>query len=303
MIVHLGLDLVAPEWGAATVCIGTFDGVHLGHQALIREAVRQARDHEEPAIIVTFDRHPLAVLNPDRCPPALASQEQNLAEFARLGAAMAVVIPFDLGMSQTPAAEFLQSVLQDKLRAKRLVVGHDFAMGKGREGTTAWLTERIPTTVLPAVEIGGHRISSSEIRALVSQGDAEEAEALLGRPYALSGIVIGGQKLGRTLGFPTINLARTVDQVVPADGVYAGRCRTPFGAFKAAISIGTRPSVKSNGHRTIEAYLIDYSGESLYGFSVELSVLKKVREELKFDTLDALKEQMSLDVQACRNLA
>jgi riboflavin kinase/FMN adenylyltransferase len=300
MIIHLGIDLLLPEWTSATVCIGTFDGVHLGHQALIREAVRQARENEEPAIVVTFDRHPLAILAPDRCPPSLASQEQNLAVFASLGASMAVVLPFDLAMSQTPAGDFLQNVLIAKLRATRLVVGHDFAMGRGREGATDWLAARIPTTVLEAVQAEGHRVSSSEIRQLVASGGVAHAAVLLGRAYALSGVVVGGEKLGRQLGYPTINLARTVDQVTPADGIYAGRCRTPLGEFQAAISIGRRPTVAKDGPRTVEAFLLDYPGDSLYGAPVELSFLTKLRDELKFDSLEALKKQMALDVAACR---
>ncbi len=202
---------------------------------------------------------------------------------------------FDHSLAETTAEQFLDGILLDRLKAVKVVVGHDFAMGKNRTGTPTWLSQRIQTEVVPPFEIGGVRVSSSAIRALVAAGDVASANRLLGRPFALEGIVVAGEKLGRTLGYPTLNLARAHPQAIPGDGVYAGVCRTQFGLFKAAISIGMRPTVGGK-HRTIEAYLLDYPGLSLYGSSVELSFQERLRDELDLHTLDALKHQIEADV-------
>lgn len=295
MLVHFGVDLIAAEWPESIVCIGTFDGVHRGHQALIQTAVSQARDRELPAVIVTFDRHPAAILAPDRKPASLGTLEQNVIAMRHLGAGVCVILPFNDVLRQTPAEHFLERILRVKLHASSLVVGHDFALGRDRVGTAEWLAERIPTTILPPVEEAGVRISSSAIRAAIAAGRVEEAAGYLGRPYALRGVVIGGQKLGRTLGYPTINLARSTDQAIPADGVYAGRAVTPQGEYRAAISIGMRPAVHGT-HRTVEAFLLDYPGESLYGQAVELSFVARLRDELPFESLDDLVAQMAKDV-------
>ena len=295
MLVHFGVDLIAAEWPESIVCIGTFDGVHRGHQALIQTAVDQARARELPAVIVTFDRHPAAILDPQRKPASLGTLEQNVIAMRQLGAGACVILPFNEDLRQTPAEHFLERILRAKLHASALVVGHDFAMGRDRVGTADWLAERIPTTILPPVEEAGVRISSSAIRAAIAEGNVSEAARFLGRPYALRGVIIGGQKLGRTLGYPTINLARSTDQAIPADGVYAGRAVTPQGEFRAAISIGMRPAVQGK-HRTVEAFLLDYPGDSLYGQAVELSFVARLRDELPFARLDDLVAQMAKDV-------
>ncbi len=296
MQVHFGIDLLHPEWGSAVACVGTFDGVHLGHQTVIRRAVEEARKADLPCVLLTFDRHPAAILAPAKCPKAIAPLQDNLREFENLGVSLSIVLHFDAALSRTPAAEFLSSYLVDAARATSLVVGHDFAMGNGREGDTAWLQQRIPTTVMPPFEIDGHRVSSSEIREAVSAGEVDHAAKLLGRPFAVSGIVVSGQKLGRTLGYPTANLARSFDQVLPRDGVYAGWFECDFGRFKAATSIGTRPAV-GGGVRTIEPYLLDYPGHSLYGRSARLELVHRLRDERNFDGLDPLREQIRLDVE------
>jgi riboflavin kinase / FMN adenylyltransferase len=296
MQVHFGVELLKPEWSGAVGCIGTFDGVHRGHRAVIERAVAVGRASELPSVLVTFDRHPAAVLRPDRCPPAIHSLAENLDAFESLGVAVAVILPFDRALSETSADAFFQSILLDRLRARCLVVGHDFAFGRGREGTAEWLGERIETEVVPPFQMDGRRVSSTDIRRAVAAGEVEQAAQWLGRPFAIPGVVVGGQRLGRTLGYPTINLARSFDQLTPLDGVYAGTCTTRFGRFKAAISIGMRPAVGGT-HRTIEAYLIDYPGESLYGDAVRLSLTRRLREERNFADLEALKRQMRLDVE------
>jgi len=301
MHVHFGVDLLEPEWRESVVCIGTFDGVHLGHQEVIRHAVSRARAEGLPCVLTTFDRHPAAILAPERCPPTIASLQSNLGHFEKLGVSVAVVLTFDRALSQTSAKEFFEHVIKLKFHARAIVLGHDFAFGKNRQGTPAWLREHIETEVLPPFEIGGVRVSSSAIRRAVQDGRVEDAAALLGRPFEIPGIVVAGHRLGRELGYPTANLARSFNQVTPADGVYAGECETAFGRFSAAISIGVRPNI--DALRTIEAFLIDYPGNELYGTAVRLFVDNRIREQRLFPTLEELKHQMALDVaQVSRSL-
>jgi riboflavin kinase / FMN adenylyltransferase len=295
MQVHFGLGTLVPEWQQSAVVIGTFDGVHLGHQAVIRQAVEIGRQAEIPSIVLTFDRHPAAVLAPGRQPKLLASLESNLEQLDRLGVSMTVVLPFDLALSRTTATDFLSEILEGSLRAKQFVVGHDFALGANREGTAEWLAQRLPTCVVEPFSLNGERVSSSGIRLAVESGSMETAGQWLGRPFRIDGVVVGGQKLGRTIDYPTINLARSIDQVLPPDGVYVATAQMASGKFGAALSIGTRPTVGGE-HRTIEAYLLDYPGESLYGQSVGLQIHHWLRGEENFPSLEVLKAQIAQDV-------
>lgn len=301
MLVHFGVDNLAVEWTASTSCIGTFDGVHRGHQHVLNRAVELARSHEQPSVVVTFDRHPLAVLAPDRCPPAIGTLEQNVIALRQLGLSACVIMPFDRALATESAESFFQRVLLEGIRAERVVVGHDFAFGFKRQGDHEFLKSRIETHVVNEFKQSGTRVSSTEIRASVAEGDVENAQRLLGRPFSLAGVVVAGQKLGRTIGFPTINLARSMKTVVPKDGVYACRCFSSKGQFEAAASIGIRPTVGGT-HRTIEAYLLDYPGDSLYGERVEIQFLHRLRDELKFDSLPLLVSQMNADVELARKL-
>lgn len=301
MQVHFGIELLRPEWTRAIVCVGTFDGVHLGHQAVISEAVNRACREELPSVVVTFDRHPSVVLNPSKAPKAIASLKMNLEHFQALGVGLTVVLPFNAWLSRMSAEEFFRTILIEKLRASAVVVGHDFAMGNGREGTLEWLGERIETDVVSAFLVDGERVSSSLIRSAVSSGELAKANAMLGRGFEIQGFVDHGQKLGRTLGFPTANIARSFDQVLPADGVYACRFLFEGQTFDAALAIGTRPAA-GGGPRSIEAYLLDYPGGSLYGKHVRLRLEHFLRPELNFPSLDALKEQMHKDVESVRSL-
>lgn len=300
MIVHFGTDLVNAQWFGSTVCIGVFDGVHLGHQHVLQTAQAEAARHQEPLVLLTFDRHPMSTLAPDRAPLPLASLSQNLDKFQEMGVAVAVVLTFDRATSATPADEFLKGTLQSRLRAKRLVVGHDFALGKGREGDGDWLRARIETTIVPPFEREGHRVSSSEIRSFVVGGAIERANDFLGRPFELRGVVVSGQQLGRTLGFPTANLALSTVQCVPQDGVYGGWCKTKFGEFRAAIGVGMRPTV-GGLDRTVEAYLLDFPGADLYGSVVDLGFSFRVRDEMHFADLETLKTHMDQDVALVRS--
>ena len=297
MLVRFGAEEIGAEWPGCVVSIGTFDGVHLGHQEVIRRAVVEGREKELPSVVVTFDRHPMAILAPERCPPSVGTLDIDLEQFEKLGVTLALVLKFDEQLANTLASEFQAKILEEKLRANLVVIGADFAFGKGREGTPDWLKQRMQTKIVPAFEIDGHRVSSTEIRSAIAEGDVAKARKLLGRPWTQEGVVVAGQRLGRTLGFPTLNLSPIGTQVRPADGVYAGTAKTDFGDFKAAIGIGMRPTV-GPGPRTIEAFLIDYPGGSLYGAPVRLSYLNRLRDDIKFDTVDQLKAQMEQDVAA-----
>ena len=299
MQVHFGVELVKPEWERAVVCIGTFDGVHLGHQQVIKQAVDRASELEIPLIVVTFDRHPAVVLNPAKAPKAIASLKMNLEQLQIHGVGLTVVVAFNAWLSRMSATEFFHSILCEKLRATCIVVGHDFAMGNGREGNTEWLRQHIETIIVPPFEVDHQRVSSSAIREAIGSGDLEAANRQLGRGFEVQGFVEHGQKLGRELGFPTANIARSFDQVMPKDGVYASWFFVKGKRYMGATAIGTRPAVGGTD-RTIEAHLLDYQGDSLYGQHVRLRLEKYLRPEANFPSIDALKEQMAKDVESVR---
>lgn len=302
MQIHFGIELLRPEWQKAVVCIGTFDGVHLGHVEVIRTAVERAKKDELPVVVVTFDRHPSVILNPSKAPNAIASLKMNLEQFQAHGVGLAVILPFNAWLSRMSASEFFHSVLIDKIRASTIVVGYDFAMGNGREGDTQWLSQHIETIVVAPVELDGLRVSSSQIRADVASAQLDRANRLLGRSFEIQGFVEHGHKLGRTIGYPTANIARSFDQVLPADGVYSAEFLVDGKKFHAALAIGTRPTV-GGGPRSIEAFLLDYPGDSLYGQHIRLRLNQYLRPEMKFDGLEALVQQMDRDVEQVRRFA
>jgi len=213
---------------------------------------------------------------------------------------VAVILPFDIELSRTSAQSFFDSILTSKIRTDAIVIGHDFAFGHNRQGTPEWLRDHILTTVIPPFELDGRRVSSSEVRRDIESGNVEAAARLLGRPFEIPGVVVAGKRLGRQLGYPTANVARSFDQVLPAYGIYSGEMDTVYGAFKAAISIGVRPAVGGKS-MTIEAYLLDYPGDPLYGLPVALKLHSRVRDERNFPSLDALRAQIAQDVEVVRS--
>ncbi|MFM9872263.1 MAG: bifunctional riboflavin kinase/FAD synthetase [Fimbriimonadaceae bacterium] len=301
MLIHFGPDHLNPEWAGSVVCIGTFDGVHLGHQTLIKKTVELGHQKHLPSVVLTFDRHPAEILAPDHAPLPINTLDQNLDLINALGVSATVILPFNQKLADCPAEQFYQTILKNHLKAESIVIGHDFAFGHNRQGTPDWLQQRIETHILEPVEINHLRVSSSQIRHAIKTGNCEVAAQLLGRPFQIKAPIVAGQQLGRTLGYPTANLARSSNLCSLPHGIYACQAETPFGLFTAAASIGTRPTVQGT-HPTIEAFLLDYTGESLYGHIIALDFHHRLRDELKFNGLEELKSQMAIDVQQTRQI-
>lgn len=306
MILFEGLETLLTPFPRSTVAIGTFDGVHIGHQTVIRAAVEDARAHERPALVFTFDRHPQELLAPERAPHYLTTPAQRTRLIAQLDADGLVVARFDTRLSELSPETFLRDILKGMLGAEAIVVGTNFCFGKNRAGDIAYLEAKqsefdYALHAFESVMVDGIPASSTRIRERLRAGDITEAEKVLGHPYWLAGTVVQGQQLGRQLGYPTANLALTVRQEVPADGIYAVRVTLDDGReIGGACSIGNRPTIEGAG-RSIETYLLDFS-EDIYGRSMEIRFLQRLRAEEKFDSLDALKVQMALDVEETRRV-
>lgn len=293
-----------PGLPPTTVAVGTFDGVHLGHQALIRAAVDEAaRAGAEPAVF-TFDRHPAEVFAPARAPAYLTTPGQRQEAIEALGAAFLVVARFDADLRSMEPERFAEEVLAERMNARVVFTGDDFRFGRNHQGsveTLRALGRRLgyAVQVVPPVMHAGERISSSRIRRAVQAGDASAARSMLGRPYTLAGTVVRGDGLGRQLGFPTANVQPTHRLVTPADAVYAAWARLADGSTRqAAVSVGTRPTVDGKV-RVVEAYLLDFSGD-LYDCPIEVALASRVRGQQRFASLEALTEQMRQDVRVVR---
>jgi riboflavin kinase/FMN adenylyltransferase len=273
------------------VAVGTFDGVHLGHREVIRGA----------DTVLTFDPHPLAVIAPQAAPPLLTTLERKAELLEGIGVDELVVIPFDKEFAARSAQEFVDEVLVGTLGATHVSVGENFRFGHKAQGDTAMLEadDRFETRVVPLLEIDGEVVSSSHIRGLVLGGAVMYADRLLGAPFVVEGEVVPGDKRGRELGFPTANLVPQAGYVTPGHGVYA--CRTANGHV-AAVNVGVRPMFVTGRGELIEAYLLDYDGD-LYGTQLRLEFLRRLRGEKRFASVDALIEQMRLDVDEARRVA
>jgi riboflavin kinase/FMN adenylyltransferase len=313
-------DTAALPAGTA-VCLGAFDGLHLGHQALLARA-RRAAPH---AGLVTFDPHPQQLLAPERAPQLLQTAVQRRRVCAALGVERLVLLPFDHAMASTSAEEFVQRVLLDGLRPAAVVVGEDFRFGRGREGDGERLARLlapagIEVACVPAVPVPeaarepgadpDAKLSATTVRRAVRAGRVEQAGAMLGRWHAVAGTVVAGHKRGRTIGFPTANIDAP-DGFLPAPGVYAGVLAVwsetgPYAgrAWPAVANLGSNPTFEPGAAAMrLEAHVLDQAlGEALYGLPVELSFVARLRDELRFDGPAALVEQIRRDVEAARAL-
>lgn len=296
-------DLVARP---SAVTIGKFDGVHVGHRAILQRVKALAADRGLEPVVVTFDRHPLQVLRPDRAPRLLLSPAQQREALHALGIAHVVTIPFDAQTAAIEAEDFVRDVLLDGLGARLVIVGSDFRYGARGAGDAALLqrlaAERgIEVLVLDDVcDEDGKRISSTAIRELLAAGDIPAATEQLGRYPRVRGMVVRGYQRGRALGFPTANLGDDAEGFVPADGVYAAWARVDAGRFPAAVSIGDNPTFAGT-KKTVEAFLLDVDLD-LYDRPIELEFVARIRGMERYDGLDALIAQMRTDVEQVRGI-
>jgi riboflavin kinase / FMN adenylyltransferase len=271
------------------VAVGEFDGVHLGHREVIRGS----------DTVVTFEPHPLQVVRPEAAPKLLTGLDAKAELIAGLGVEELVVIPFDEGFAHQSPQEFIDAVLIDRLQATRVSIGENFRFGHRAAGDVAMLQRdsRFETRVVPLVEVDGEIVSSSHIRALVLAGEVDVAARFLGSPFQIRGEVVSGDRRGRELGFPTANVVPDEALVCPGHGVYA--CRAD-GAC-AAVSVGVRPTFGTGRAVLVEAYLIDRDVD-LYGHVLKIDFVKRLRGERRFESVDALVEQMQRDVQLTREV-
>jgi riboflavin kinase/FMN adenylyltransferase len=305
-----GLDEVPPGWGRSVVTIGVFDGVHRGHQRIVRTAVELAREFGMPSVVITFDPHPDEVVRPGTHPPLLCPPRRRAELLAGLGTDAVMVLPFTLEMSRMAPDEFVQSVLVDRLHAAHVIVGENFRFGHRAKGDMALLKELgekydFTAEGVPLVA-NGDAISSTYIRERLAAGDVEGAALALGRPHRVEGVVVRGHQRGRALGFPTANLETLPYTAIPGDGVYAGRlaCDSddyPDFQWPAAISIGTNPTFEGQ-ERTVEAYALDRDDLDLYGEHVAVDFTAWIRQTLKFDSIEALVEEIRRDVARAREI-
>ncbi len=297
------LRSVAPPLPAAVLTLGNFDGVHCGHRAIVERAVREARAIGGQAVVLTFAPHPLAVIAPERAPARIQSLRDRLAVLRTLGIDVAVVQRFTRAFAARDPETFVRDFLRAHLDLRHVVVGYDLTFGRDRAGTVDTL-QRLGATlgfavdVVGPVTVDGVQVSSTLLRRLLEAGDGRAAARLLGRLPALRGRVVGGERRGRTLGFPTANLHLKPGLLVPLDGVYAVRAHAA-GAVRAGImNIGVRPTFGER-RRTIEVHLLDFSGD-LYGQWLVVEIVERLRGERPFPGPEALRDAIAADVARAR---
>jgi riboflavin kinase/FMN adenylyltransferase len=294
--------------GGRKVClaIGFFDGVHLGHQQIIRQTIADARQHDALALSLTFDRHPNAIVAPGQVPPLIYSLPQKLRVIESLGVDALLLIHFDEIFSRQTGEEFIRCLAQEAGQIQSLCVGADFVFGHKRSGNVPLLKRlgsEIGFTVhgLAAVSLDGQIVSSTRIREIIRAGNLDAVSQMLGRPYAISGRVIEGKHLGQQLGFPTANLD-VAGLTLPPNGVYAGLANIKGKAYRAALNIGFRPTVDSESQLVyVEAYILNFSG-NLYDEELEIEIGDKLREEKKFASTAELREQIARDIAAITSM-
>jgi len=288
--------------GSKRVCLalGFFDGVHLGHQQIIRQTIAEARQHDSLALVLTFDQHPNTVVAPDHVPPLIHSLPQRTRAIESLGVDTLLVLCFDKQFSEQSGETFIRQLARDLGRIQSLCIGADFVFGHKRSGNVELLKrlgEELNFTVhgIAAVSLDGQVVSSTRIREAIRAGDFASATRMLGRPYSLAARVVKGDQLGTKLGFPTANLDVT-GLVLPPNGVYAARAIVGGKAYRAVLNIGLRPTVQSsNPQPRVEVHLLDFSGQ-LHGEELEVTFAGMLREERKFASLEELKAQIARDV-------
>lgn len=292
-----------PRGGVLT--IGNFDGVHLGHREMLRRVVERARELDAPSVVLTFDPHPTKVLHPQRAPLLIQTLRQREEAIAGLGVDALVVVPFTRDFAAMPAEEFVADLLGRRLGAREVHVGSAFAFGCGKRGNVSLLSrlgEEAGIRVVPleVVAEAGEPVSSTRVRSLLQAGDVAAARRLLGRPFALDGVIAKGDRMGRKIGFPTINL-RSDNELLPRDGVYVTKVllRSFERTFACVTNIGRRPTVYEDYATTVESYILDFSSD-VYGEPIRLSFFERLRDEMVFPSMLELTAQIRRDVEATR---
>jgi riboflavin kinase/FMN adenylyltransferase len=298
-VVH-GLSGFPESLSLSAVAIGNFDGLHLGHKALLSKMVEGAKSLSLTPAVLTFYPHPVEVLNPQKKVEQLTTTSEKLARLDSMGVEFVCVAQFDKVLSELSPEDFFRKYLVSALKAKAVFVGYNFRFGKNRAGDIALLKAlcekyQISLNVVEAVSLGD-KVSSSLIREKIMQGKVEEAGRLLGRPYSISGVVKPGDGRGRQLGFPTANLHCAAEKILPQNGVYITRVKWQLQSFKAISNVGIRPTFHSSSSpKLVEVHVLDLDAK-LYDESLELEFLGFVRAEKKFDSIEALKEQIRKDI-------
>ena len=288
----------------AVVTLGNFDGIHRGHQALIGAVVAEARNLGLVSLVLTFEPHPLKVLAPERAPKTLLAHKDKMQLLQALGVDIVVVQKFDLSFAKLSAADFVRTVLVDRLKARKVWVGKDLRFGQGRKGGVTdlarWGSELgFTVATMEPILVDGERVSSSRIRELVSNGQVDRVESMLGRYYFLSGRVVAGNRRGRDLGFPTANLS-TRAEVMPLDGIYATLFQLGERQYLSVSSIGVNPTFGA-GPRTVESFILNFNRD-IYGAAVNLAFVRRIRAEQRFDSVDGLVSQIQRDVEDAKTI-
>ena len=288
----------------SVVTLGNFDGIHLGHQALIKGAVSDGKRLGCWSIVLTFEPHPLKVLAPDRAPKTLLTHKDKMQLLQSFGVDAMIVQHFDLAFAKIAAEDFVRNILVDRLHATKLWVGKDLRFGQGRRGDVGDLKRwgedlGFEVAIVEPILVQGVRVSSSRIRQAIAAGRVNEVRPMLGRYHFLSGRVVRGQHRGKDLGFPTANLS-TRTEVLPPDGIYATLLQRGAEVFASVSSIGGNPTF-GEGPRTVESYILNFN-ENIYGETVKLSFVQRIRDEKKFSSVEALVTQIRDDVSRAENI-
>jgi riboflavin kinase/FMN adenylyltransferase len=284
--------------------LGVFDGLHLGHQLIIRTVAERAREVGAVPTVITFDPHPRAVLHPESAPPLLQTLDQKVEGFGGLGIEQTIVVRFDEAFSQTRAEDFLRDIVKERLHAKEVYLGRGFAFGHNREGNIE-LLRRVSRELgffadeVPEVGFRGHRVSSSRIRELLAAGKVNLARRLLGRPYGVEGRVERGAERGQVLGFPTANL-HPRNRVIPRTGVYVTGALIEGQWRRSVTNIGVRPTFETDAEPSVETFVMDWTGD-LYGDVIRVRFLHRLRDERKFGSIEELKAQIDRDVSRAQS--
>jgi riboflavin kinase/FMN adenylyltransferase len=288
------------------ITIGTFDGVHLGHQKIIENLVSKAKELGGESVLMTFSPHPRMVLFPDsHSLQLIQTEEEKMKKLAITGIENCIVFPFTFEFSRLSAMEFVRDILVNTLNIDTIIIGYDHQFGRNREGNIQYLQEvsniyDFHAVEIPAQEIDAVNVSSTKIRRAILDGDIELANQYLGNPYVLTGVVVPGNQLGRTIGFPTANIqVEDTTKIIPGNGVYLVKINQKNSLLNGVMNIGTRPTVSNKTENRIEIHIFDFN-EDLYDQQLEVEVLKKVRDEKKFDSIEQLSQQIEQDTLFAR---